>query len=61
MATILVVEDDTSLRETLAYNLLRQEYAVEAVKDGLEGLEAARRVHPDLIILDLMLPGMDGF
>jgi len=61
MPNILVVEDDTSLRETLAYNLSRQEYTVQAVGDGLAALEAARNTHPDLILLDLMLPGMDGF
>lgn len=61
MATILVVEDETSLRETLAYNLTRQEYTVEAVGDGKAAVEAARRLKPDLIILDLMLPEIDGF
>ncbi len=60
MATVLVVEDDTSLRETLAYNLKAQQFTVEAVGDGLEALEAARRLRPDLILLDLMLPGLDG-
>ncbi len=43
MPNILVVEDDTSLRETLAYNLIRQEYSVEAVGDGLAALKAARK------------------
>ena len=61
MPIILVVEDETSLRETLAYNLIRQDYIVEAVGDGIAALEAARRLHPDLILLDLMLPGIDGF
>ena len=61
MPNILVVEDDTSLRETLAYNLTRQEYSVQAVGDGLTALEVARKIHPDLVLLDLMLPGMDGF
>lgn len=61
MHNILIVEDDTSLRETLAYNLSRQEYSVQAVGDGLSALEAARANHPDLVLLDLMLPGMDGF
>jgi DNA-binding response OmpR family regulator len=61
MPTILVVEDETSLRETLAYNLTRQDYTVEAVGDGNAAVEAARRLKPDLIILDLMLPGLDGF
>jgi DNA-binding response OmpR family regulator len=61
MPQILVVEDETSLREALAYNLTRQEYTVEAVGDGPSALEAARRLQPDLILLDLMLPGIDGF
>lgn len=61
MPIILIVEDETSLREALAYNLTRQEYIVEAVGDGISALEAARRLHPDLILLDLMLPGLDGF
>jgi len=63
MTTILVVEDDLSLQETLAYNLKRHEYTVETVGDGRSAVEAARRLHPnlDLILLDLMLPKMDGF
>lgn len=63
MATILVVEDDRSLQETLVYNLKRLEYTVEAVSDGQAAVEAARRLFPDLdlILLDLMLPKMDGF
>jgi DNA-binding response OmpR family regulator len=61
MPDILVVEDDTSLRETLVYNLTRQEYNVQAVGDGLVALQAARQHPPDLVLLDLMLPGMDGF
>lgn len=61
MHVILIVEDETSLREALAYNLARQEYIVEAVGDGPSALSAARRLHPDLILLDLMLPGLDGF
>ncbi len=61
MPNILVVEDDTTLRETLEYNLSRQEYNVRAVGDGLTALETARKIHPDLVLLDLMLPGMDGF
>jgi DNA-binding response OmpR family regulator len=61
MTTILVVEDETSLREALAYNLMRQEYTVEMAGDGVSALDAARRLQPDLIILDIMLPGLDGF
>lgn len=58
---ILVVEDERSLRETLAYNLTNEGYAVETCADGLSALEKARLVKPDLILLDIMLPGMDGF
>jgi DNA-binding response OmpR family regulator len=58
---ILVVEDELSLQETLAYNLKRQGYEVETSGNGLEALEIARNKHPDLILLDIMLPGMDGF
>ncbi|RME88578.1 MAG: DNA-binding response regulator [Anaerolineae bacterium] len=59
--TILVVEDDPTLQETLTYNLKREGYHVEAVSDGRAALEAARRLQPDIIILDLMLPHLDGF
>ncbi len=58
---ILVVEDELTLQETLAYNLKRQGYEIETTGNGLEALEIARRDHPDLILLDIMLPGMDGF
>jgi DNA-binding response OmpR family regulator len=59
--TILVVEDEPSLQETLVYNLEKQGYTVEAAGDGYVALESARQLRPDLIILDIMLPGMDGF
>ena len=59
--TILVVEDEPSLQETLIYSLKKEGYTVEAVGDGREALNLARQLKPDLIVLDLMLPGMDGF
>lgn len=59
--TILVVEDELSLQETLVYNLEKQGYTVEAVGDGRTAVEAARRIKPDIIILDIMLPELDGF
>ena len=59
--TILVVEDEPSLQETLVYNLEKQGYTVEAAGDGRSALEAARRLKPDLILLDIMLPELDGF
>ena len=58
---ILVVEDEIALQETLAYNLKKQGYEVETVGEGPGALKAARKSPPDLIILDVMLPGMDGF
>lgn len=58
---VLVVEDEPTLIETLAYNLNRQGYEVYTAQDGLKALELARAKRPDLILLDLMLPGLDGF
>jgi len=58
---VLVVEDEIALQETLAYNLKKQGYEVETVGDGAAALHAARNGHPDIILLDIMLPGMDGF
>jgi DNA-binding response OmpR family regulator len=58
---ILVVEDELALQETLAYNLKRQGYNVETASDGPAALEAARSFKPELILLDVMLPGFDGF
>ena len=58
---ILIVEDEQTLLETLAYNMKRQGYEVKTASDGNTALDLARKEHPDLIILDIMLPGMDGF
>ncbi len=60
-AAILVVEDEISLRETLIYNLRKAGYRVEAVGDGRSAVDRARQLKPDLIVLDVMLPGLDGF
>ena len=59
--SILIVEDEPALQETLAYNLKKEGYTVEAVGDGRSALAFARRLKPDLIVLDIMLPEMDGF
>ena len=59
--SILVVEDEKALRETLVYNLVREGYEVDTSVDGIEALEKARRENFSLILLDIMLPGMDGF
>jgi len=58
---VLIVEDEPVLLETLVYNLSRQGYLVESARDGYVALDLARRSHPDLILLDVMLPGLDGF
>lgn len=59
--SILVVEDEPSLVETLEYNLKNQGYAVTTETNGRKSVEVARRLKPDLIVLDVMLPDMDGF
>ncbi len=58
--TILLVEDDDTLRKTLAYNLSKEEYTVIQTGDGAEALDLAREKTPDLIVLDVMLPSLDG-
>jgi DNA-binding response OmpR family regulator len=58
---VLVVEDEPTLLETLEYNLARQGYQVYTAADGLAALEIARRERPDLVVLDILLPGLDGF
>ena len=57
---VLVVEDEPTLLETLEYNLARQGYQVCTAADGFTALEIARRERPDAIVLDIMLPGLDG-
>jgi two-component system, OmpR family, response regulator len=58
--TILVVEDDANLLDLLRHNLLREGYEVVTARDGESGLAAARADKPDLLILDIMLPRLDG-
>jgi DNA-binding response OmpR family regulator len=58
---VLIVEDDPTLLETLEYNLKRQGYEVYTAADGRVALEVARQEHPDVMVLDVMLPGLDGF
>ncbi len=58
---ILIVEDELTLQETLAYNLKHQGYEVETANDGQTAIDKAKQINPDLILLDIMLPGMDGF
>jgi DNA-binding response OmpR family regulator len=58
--TILVVDDEPAIIELLSYNLEKAHYHVLVARDGIEALQIARQQSPDLIVLDLMLPGMDG-
>ncbi|HTI13047.1 MAG TPA: response regulator transcription factor [Dictyobacter sp.] len=58
--TILVVDDESVLLDTIGYNLEQSGYRVVTAADGVSALDAARREDPDLIVLDIMLPGMDG-
>lgn len=59
--TILVIEDDKFLRELIAQKLLRENYDVSEAIDGEEGIKKIKEEKPDLILLDLILPGIDGF
>ncbi len=61
MAKILIVEDESAIADIVAFNLEREKYEVETVYDGLAGLERGMSGDFDLILLDVMLPGMDGF
>jgi DNA-binding response OmpR family regulator len=61
MATVLLVEDDVTLAETVKYNLEREGYTVLHAADGMLALEMARREQPDILVLDIMLPRLDGF
>jgi len=58
---VLVVEDDEGIRDMLKYNLTAAGFTVQEASDGASGLRTARTARPDLVLLDLMLPGMSGF
>jgi len=58
---VLIVEDDEGIRDMLKYNLSTAGFLVHEASDGASGLRSARTARPDLILLDLMLPGMSGF
>ena len=61
MTRVLVIEDSTDLAEGLRFNLELEGYAVKVAEDGNAGLACVREWEPDLVILDLMLPGIDGY
>ena len=60
MQKVLVVDDEEPIRELLRYNLEKEGYAVETASDGLKAVEMAKKFHPDLVLLDIMMPVMDG-
>lgn len=60
MHKILIIEDESNIRELISYNLINNNYKVLEAEDGLLGLEMSIKEKPDLILLDLMLPGMNG-
>lgn len=57
---IVVVEDEIDILEVIEYNLVREGYTVSVARDGTAGLKTIRKKKPDLVLLDLMLPGIDG-
>jgi two-component system alkaline phosphatase synthesis response regulator PhoP len=57
---ILVVDDEPDILEILSYNLRKEGFTVQTANNGEEGLKAAQQMNPDLIILDIMMPQMDG-
>ena len=59
-ATILIIDDEDDLRELVAYNLRKVGFKVLQAENGKEGLKMARREKPDLVVLDIMMPEMDG-
>jgi two-component system OmpR family response regulator len=61
MSKVLLVDDDRNLLDVLKYNLVNDGFIVVAAKDGVEALDMARKEKPDIILLDIMLPGIDGF
>ena len=58
---ILIIEDEKSISDIVKFNLMKEGFDVEIAFDGLVGLNKAQQVNPDLILLDVMLPSMDGF
>ena len=59
-STVLIVEDEENLREAVKYNLEKEGFAILSAGDGAIGLEMAQKFNPSLVILDLMLPSLDG-
>lgn len=60
MSRILIVDDESDIRDIIRYNLAIEGYDVETAEDGVSGLKKVAEFKPDLVILDMMMPGMDG-
>ena len=60
MSKVLIVEDETNIRQLVKYNLEKESYQILEAEDGFQGLRLAKTEKPDLMLLDLMLPQMDG-
>ena len=61
MKKILIIEDDKFLRELISQKILKEGYEIVEAVDGEKGLESVKSEKPDLVLLDLILPGIDGF
>ncbi len=61
MSTLLIVDDNATARETVFSMLEQEHYQIEQAKDGFQALQILQQIRPDLILLDVMMPGMDGF
>lgn len=61
MTRVLVIDDDTSIRQVIAYALADEGYQVDEASDGEAALDLVERQHPDIILLDMKMPGMDGW
>jgi DNA-binding response OmpR family regulator len=61
MVSVLIVDDETDIREAVAELLAEEGYEVHDAGDGAEALRKARAFHPDVVLLDLMMPGMSGW
>ena len=60
MKTILIIDDEDDIREILGYNLTKEGYKVLQASNGKDGIEMAQKNNPDLVLLDVMMPEMDG-
>jgi two-component system alkaline phosphatase synthesis response regulator PhoP len=60
MDKIVIIDDESDIRDILSYNLIKEGYQVHQAENGKMGIEVCKNIKPDLVILDVMMPGMDG-